>query len=105
MDNNFCESKRNLSSAPQETELGSVPVSQWPSPVLVYCRDRFTFGVVSLTAVYLAYTCEATTAKEPGEIPGSKTGPMEEEAGELYGAVKLAEGHRGSSREVLASQG
>ena len=31
MDNNLSESKRNLSRAPQETELGSVPVSQWPS--------------------------------------------------------------------------
>ena len=28
MDNNFSESKRNLSRAPQETEL----VNQWPSP-------------------------------------------------------------------------
>ena len=32
MENNFSEFKRNLSRAPQETELGSVPVSQWPSP-------------------------------------------------------------------------
>ena len=30
--NNFCESKQNLLRAPQETELGNVPVSQWPSP-------------------------------------------------------------------------
>ena len=50
---------------------------------------------VLLTAVYLAYACEATTAQAAinsqrgGEIPGSKTGPMEEEARELYGAVKL----------------
>ena len=28
----FSESKRNLSRVPQETELGSVPVSQWNSP-------------------------------------------------------------------------
>ena len=32
MDNNFSESKRNLSRAPQETELGRVPVNQWSSP-------------------------------------------------------------------------
>ena len=30
--NNFSESKQNLLRAPQETDLGSVPVSQWPSP-------------------------------------------------------------------------
>ena len=39
MDNNFSESKRNLSRAPQETELGSVPVSQWPSPYKKQVRN------------------------------------------------------------------
>ena len=39
MDNNFSESKRNLSRAPQETELGSVPVNQWPSPYKKQVRN------------------------------------------------------------------
>ena len=39
MDNNFSESKPNLSRAPQETELGSVPVSQWPSPYKKQVRN------------------------------------------------------------------
>ena len=39
MDNNFSESKRNLSRAPQETELGSVPVNQWHSPYKKQVRN------------------------------------------------------------------
>ena len=39
MDNNFNESKRNLSRAPQETELGSVPVNQWHSPYKKQVRN------------------------------------------------------------------
>ena len=39
MDNNFSESKPNLSRVPQETELGSVPVSQWSSPYKKQVRN------------------------------------------------------------------
>ena len=31
----------------------------------------------------------ALNSQRPGEVPGSKTGHMEEEVRELYGAVKL----------------
>ena len=39
MDNNFRESKPNLSRAPQETELENVPVSQWPSQYKMQVRN------------------------------------------------------------------
>ena len=53
MDNNFSESKRNLSRAPQETELGSVPVNQWPSPytannqIVLQSREQLRHSIVN----------------------------------------------------------
>ena len=78
MDNNLSESKRNLSRAPQETELGSVPVSQWPSPYKRQVRN-LEFQLTSvcvrppLAQTYLLrYACaEGVVADRLGDRAGN----------------------------------